>query len=112
MLVAYNNCERYAHMRRNRDLHGLLLTLSQTRPGFTCLLHKSFENTEAKGEIAHNEQFLLFPQCFSTRLEKFVPLSSDLKLSSTNSFSLKESKICRLGKGQLRKDEVRVSSVI
>ena len=22
------------------------------------------ENTEGKGEIAHNEQFLLFPQCF------------------------------------------------
>ena len=24
----------------------------------------SFENTVGKGEIAHNEQFLLFPQCF------------------------------------------------
>ena len=24
----------------------------------------SFENTVRKGEIAHNEQFLLFPQCF------------------------------------------------
>ena len=31
---------------------------------FTCLLYKSFGNTEGKGEIAHNEQFLLFPQCF------------------------------------------------
>ena len=29
-----------------------------------CLHHKSFENTVGKGEIAHNEQFLLFPQCF------------------------------------------------
>ena len=27
MFIAYNNCEKkYAHMRRNRDLHGLLLT--------------------------------------------------------------------------------------
>ena len=31
---------------------------------FTCLLYKYFENTVGKGEIAHNEQFLLFPQCF------------------------------------------------
>ena len=26
--------------------------------------YRSFENTERKGEIARNEQFLLFPQCF------------------------------------------------
>ena len=25
---------------------------------------KGVENTVGKGEIAHNEQFLLFPQCF------------------------------------------------
>ena len=31
---------------------------------FTCLQYKSFENTVGKGEIACNEQFLLFPQCF------------------------------------------------
>ena len=31
---------------------------------FTCLQHKSFENTAGKGEIACNEQFLLYPQCF------------------------------------------------
>ena len=31
---------------------------------FTCLQYKSFENTEGKGEIAHNEQFLFFPLCF------------------------------------------------
>ena len=24
----------------------------------------AFENVEGKGKIAHNEQFLLFPQCF------------------------------------------------
>ena len=27
-------------------------------------LSKRVENTEGKGEIAHYEQFLLFPQCF------------------------------------------------
>ena len=31
---------------------------------FTCLQYKSFENTAGKREIAHNEQFLFFPQCF------------------------------------------------
>ena len=25
---------------------------------------QAFENTVGKGEIAHKEQFLLFPQCF------------------------------------------------
>ena len=32
-------------------------------------------------------------------LENFLPFSSSLKLSSANSFSLEESKICCLGKG-------------
>ena len=31
---------------------------------FMWLQCKSFENTVGKGEIARNEQFLLFPQCF------------------------------------------------
>ena len=57
-----------------------------------------FENTVGKGEIARNEQFLLFP-VFSTLSEDFLPFSLDSKLSSAISFSLEESKICRLGKG-------------
>ena len=28
---------------------------------FTYLQYKSFENTVGKGEIAHDEQFVLFP---------------------------------------------------
>ena len=75
------------------------LTLSQTSPGFTCLQYKSFENTVGKGEIAHSEQFLLFPTVFSTSLENFLRFSSSSKLSSADTFSLEESKICRLGKG-------------
>ena len=46
----------------------VLLTFSQTSPG---LQNKSFENIEEKGEIAHNEQFLLFPQCFLPILRTF-----------------------------------------
>ena len=66
---------------------------------YTCLQDNSFENTEGKGEIARNEQFLLFPSVFSTYLESFLPFSTNLKLSSAKSFSLDEPKICRLGKG-------------
>ena len=33
-------------------------------PKQACLQYRSFENTVGKGEIARNEQFLLFPQCF------------------------------------------------
>ena len=52
-----------------------------------------------KGEIARNEQFLLFPQFFLPISVNFLPLSSHLKLSSANSLNLEGSKICRLGKG-------------
>ena len=31
-----------------------------------CLQCKSFENTVGKGDLARNEQFLLFPQCFQS----------------------------------------------
>ena len=34
-----------------------------------------------------------------SRVKNFLPFPSSLKLSSANSFSLEESKICRLGKG-------------
>ena len=40
------------------------LTLSQTSPGFYMSAVKSLLKTLGKGEIARNEQFLLFPQCF------------------------------------------------
>ena len=36
----------------------------QTSPGFYVSSAEVFENTVGKVEIARNEQFLLFPQCF------------------------------------------------
>ena len=36
-----------------------------------CMQYKSFENTVGKGEIARNEQFLPFPQCFLLTLRTF-----------------------------------------
>ena len=44
---------------KNHGLFGKGLT-----PVFTCLQYKRLKNTVGKGEIAHEEQFLLFPQCF------------------------------------------------
>ena len=38
---------------------------------FTCLQYKSLKSTAGKGEIARNDQFLLFP-VFSSHLENFV----------------------------------------
>ena len=60
------------------------INLSRQALVFTCLHYKSFKNAESKGEIARNEQFLLFPQCVSIHLENFPPFSSNLKLSSAN----------------------------
>ena len=40
------------------------------KPGFSHV-HESFENTVGKGEIALNEQFLLFPQYFLTIWKTF-----------------------------------------
>ena len=46
-------------------------------------------------------EFLFFPMVFSSHLENFLPFSSNLKLTSANSFNLEGSKICCLGKGYL-----------
>ena len=66
---------------------------------FTCLQFKTFENTVEKGEIAPEEQFLLFPQCFLPFLRTSCHISSNLKLSSASSFSLEESELYCLRKG-------------
>ena len=76
-----------------------------------CRLYKSFENTVGKGEIARNEQFLLFPRCFQKFWLNFLPISSNLILSSANSFSLEESSIYRLGKGYTLYHSILTSNI-
>ena len=48
----------------NIDHQSRALTHSHTMTPFDASGKKPFENAVGKGEIAHNEQFLLFPQCF------------------------------------------------
>ena len=43
---------------------------------FKCLQNEAFEIAVAKGEIARNKQFLLFPQCFLPVLRTFCHVMS------------------------------------
>ena len=43
------------------DKRNVISLFPKQAPGFTCLQYKPFGNTVGKGEIARNEQFLLFP---------------------------------------------------
>ena len=92
-----NTCCFFFFFYSNVVLCGL--TLSQTSPGFYMSAVQVFENTVGKGEIARNEQFLHFPPCFLPVWRAFCHFLSNLKLSSANSFSLEESKICCLVMG-------------
>ena len=53
-----------------------------------------------KGEIARNEQFLLFPQCFLPVWRTFCHFYQ-IRNCRLQSFSVRKSKMCRLGKGYL-----------
>ena len=53
----------FTNIQRNSKLNELNPFPKQALV-FTCLQYKCFENTVGRGEIARNEQFLLFPQCF------------------------------------------------
>ena len=56
-----------------------ILTLSKTSPCVTCLQYGSFENTFGTGEIAHDEQFLRFQQCFFYPLGEFSAIFIEFK---------------------------------
>ena len=70
------------------------IAFSQTSSVFYLSAVQVFKNPVGKGEIARN-----FSHCFLPNFKNFLTFSSNLKLSSVNSFSLVESKICCFGKG-------------
>ena len=65
-----------------------------------CVFNTSILKTMwGKERLLVTSNFSFFPTVFFTHLENFLPFSSNLKLSSANSFTWEESKICYLGKG-------------
>ena len=76
-----------------------MLTLSQTSPDFYVSAVEVFWKHCGKRRNCSWRAISPFPTVFSTHLENYLPFSSNLELSSKNSVSLEESKICRLGKG-------------
>ena len=63
-----------------------VLTLSQTSPCFYLSAGHFFLKHGGEREIAHDEQFLLYPQCFLPFSRTFCNFSSNLKMLSANSF--------------------------
>ena len=59
----------------------------------------SFENIVGKGEIACNEQFLLFPQCFQLNQITVSPFVHIFDIISLFAVELEESKTGISGKG-------------
>ena len=52
-----------------------------------------------KEEIARNEQFLLFPQCFLLNQKILSPFVSNFDIISSSAAELEEPKISMCGKG-------------
>ena len=59
----------------------------------------AFESIEGKEEIARNEQFLLFPQCFLLNQKIVCPFVNIFDIISLFASELKEPKIGLSGKG-------------
>ena len=66
---------------------------------FLRVCSTNLENTVGKGEISHQEQFLLFPYCFSSLVKNFPLCISNLELLCAKSLSFEQPKIGQLGKG-------------
>ena len=60
---------------------------------------ETFENIVGKGEIARNEQFLLFPQCFLLNQINVSPFVHICDIISLFAAELEEPKIGIQGKG-------------
>ena len=78
---------------------GQALTLYSIDTHFDASTTDSFENIVGKGEIARNEQFLLFPQCFQFNqitVSRFVHIFDIISLFAVE---LEEPIISISGKG-------------
>ena len=80
-------------------MNGEELNLSHTSPGFYVSEVQAFENTVRKGEIACNEQFLLFPQSFLPLWRMYCHFHPIPNCRPQSLLSLAESKIFHFVKG-------------
>ena len=72
----------------------------------------AFENIVGKEEIAHNEQFLLFPQCFLLNQKIVSPFVNIFDSISLFASALEEPKIGILCKGLSLCEQVVVSLLL
>ena len=108
----YKNCETIqgGRKRSGRSVHArtkfsadkkkLPFNPFPNNPWVLCVSSTSLLKALWKRRNCSLRAISFFPTVFSTRLGNFSPFPSNLKLSSANSFSLEESKICCLGKSK------------
>ena len=74
-------------------VHTNVLTLYSIDTHFNASTTDSFENIVGKEEIARNEQFLLFSQCFLLNQKIVPPLVNIYDIISLFAAKLEESKV-------------------
>ena len=72
------------------------------KPSFLCDYSTSLLKLLWEKETLLLSSNVSFSHSVFYLFEDLLPFSSDLKLSSASSFTLEESKICRLGKGRIQ----------
>ena len=92
-------CTGRCSMSNHKETFIYCLTLSQTSPGFYMPAVQVFWKHCEKGEIACNEQFLLFSQCFFCPFAELSLIFHQIQnFRLQTPLGLQESKICHLGK--------------
>ena len=85
-----NQTHSIIHFFRNKNIFTRNSSINPL-PNKPWFLHvnnsDSFENTAGNGEIARNEQFLHFPQCFLRVRRTFRHFHHVLNLSSANTWN-------------------------
>ena len=82
-------------MKKKCSIFFMVINLFPNKPWFLRVCSKSLLKTMwEKEKLLLMSNFSFSPTVFSNHVENFLPLSSNLKFSSANSFSVEESEIC------------------
>ena len=79
------------------------------KPSFYVSVVQVFRKHGGKRRNCSERAISPFPTVSSTSLKNLLQLLSNLKLLAANSFSLEESKICRLGKSYASRQSMKTS---